>query len=156
MATALLIRNYNWKISPWIAAALSIVAALVLLTFNQRQSSVFYNFIIVPTTVSLLVAMTQFPRHLLFSWLGSDSMRFLGRISYAFYIVQMPLLLILDWLIASNRLEPTNKLVFPLGFVLNLLVAWVLYKFVEVPAHAFISTWMKSQESKALKKSVSL
>ena len=62
MLAALLVRRCTWTISPWVAVLLSALAVWVLLTVPQRISSVSYDFVVMPATVSLLTAMTEFPQ----------------------------------------------------------------------------------------------
>lgn len=59
--------------------------------------------------------------------------RFLGKVSYSFYLVHLPILLT----VASVLYPRLHSLlaVIALSLVCSLLAAWTLYAFVEVPAH---------------------
>ena len=86
----------------------------------------------------MLNVLAQPHPSLLFKWLGSPPMEYLGRISYSFYIAQHPLVFVLDPLIRAGHLAPTDWRVAPVAFVLNLLGAVLLYELVEKPAQAFL------------------
>lgn len=59
--------------------------------------------------------------------------RFLGRVSYSFYLVHLPILIT----IASVLFTRVHSLAaaIAMSLVLSLLVAWAIYAFVEMPSH---------------------
>ena len=145
MVTALLVMRYHWKVQPWLAATLGVVTFLYLADFAHHLGghTIYQNWIIVPVIAMLISAITASPNHVLFRWLGTSPMRYLGQISYPFYIAQIPLLALLDWLIASHRVSSSNVWVLPVGLVLNLLVSVVLHEIIEVPTHRWLMAWKK-------------
>lgn len=149
MVTALLVMQHDWKIRPWLAAALSVITFLYLAGFAHRLGgiTISQNWIVVPVIAMLMSSITVFPNHMLFRWLGTYPMRYLGQISYSFYIAQIPLLALLDWLIASHRVSSSNVWVLPIGLVLNLLVSVALHEFIEMPTHRWLIAWEKRRHS---------
>ena len=143
---ALLVIKFAWRTNPWAALLLCIFAIAFLIIVPPLGITVGRaNWIVLLAIAGLISAMTAYPNHKLFKWMGSDSMRYLGRISYAFYIAQLPLLCILDWLVASHRVSSTNIWVLPVGLILNLLAGASLHRFVEIPAHRWLIAWRKNR-----------
>jgi peptidoglycan/LPS O-acetylase OafA/YrhL len=66
-------------------------------------------------------------------FLERPAVQFLGRISFSLYLVHVPVLVALTYLVGDWNwfLLP------PLGIPLVLLVAWLFFRFVEQPTHRF-------------------
>ncbi len=69
------------------------------------------------------------------SWLRRPIPMFLGRISFAFYLVHWPVILMIDWLLGQRQWStPTALGIVALCLALAVGVAWLLYRFVETVA----------------------
>jgi peptidoglycan/LPS O-acetylase OafA/YrhL len=59
----------------------------------------------------------------------------LGRISFAFYLVHWPVILMIDWLFGQRQWStPTALGIVALCLAVAGVVAWLLYRFVEMAA----------------------
>lgn len=145
MVTALLVTRHHWKGRPWLAATLVVVTFLYLAGFAHRLGgiTISQDWIVVPVIAMLISAITAFPNYVLFRWLGTPPMRYLGQVSYSFYITQIPLLFLLDWLIASHRVSNSNVWILPVGLVINLLVGAALHESIELPTHRWLMAWKR-------------
>jgi peptidoglycan/LPS O-acetylase OafA/YrhL len=69
------------------------------------------------------------------SWLRRPIPMFLGRISFAFYLVHWPVILMIDWLFGQRQWStPTALGIVALCLAVAGVVAWLLYRFVEMAA----------------------
>lgn len=71
-------------------------------------------------------------------WLGSPVMDYLGRTSYALYLVHLtwPMQQIWNWL---NQLPVHPELLVPLNYLCSVIASIVLYELIEQPVHRFLS-----------------
>lgn len=147
MAIGVLVLRFKWSVAPAVAVATLLFAGLYLMILGPHLggTTVIHDWLVVPCLALLFSAMTFSPDHVAFRWLGSNFMRYLGHISYAFYIAQIPLSAVLDWLIGSHRVSQTNPLILPVGFAVNLLAAAALHALIEKPAHRWLSARKKRQ-----------
>jgi peptidoglycan/LPS O-acetylase OafA/YrhL len=70
--------------------------------------------------------------------LGNRPMEYLGRVSYAFYLMQSPLYAHMGWLFLKEYFPAQSGLWWPLLIVL-LVPAAAIYHFVEKPAQAYLA-----------------
>ena len=75
------------------------------------------------------------------------SLLFLGAISYSLYLFHMPLFRFCGWIWLSYfGQKPVSYLISYLFTALAILVAWIIYKFIEAPAHNAgrkVAKWVK-------------
>ncbi|WP_375416121.1 acyltransferase family protein [uncultured Hymenobacter sp.] len=136
---ALLVFRFGWRVRPGVAVALLALTAVYLAFAGPLVSGrLTHNWLVVPTVVALLAVLAQPRQSRAFAWLESRPMQYLGRISYSFYIAQLPLVFVLDPLLASGRLSHTDWRVAPLALLINLLGGVLLHELVEKKAHAVL------------------
>ncbi|MET4075320.1 acyltransferase [Hymenobacter sp. UYCo722] len=145
MITALLVTRHRWKVQPWLAVMLVVVTLLYLASFAHRLGgiTISQDWIVVPVIAMLISATTASSDHVLFRWLGTFPMRYLGQISYSFYIAQIPLLFLLDWLVTSHRVSNSNVWVLPILLFINLIISVLMYEIIESPTHRWLIAWKK-------------
>ena len=136
----LLVLRRNFQVSEGATALVLIGTALYLAKFAPfipRYTG--HNFVVVPAILVVISLAARFEHTRCFQWLGSSAMQYMGRISYSFYLVQLPIMLLLDGLMAQKAiLRDDTWLALPL-LALNLVGAAVLYEVVEKPAHRFLT-----------------
>jgi peptidoglycan/LPS O-acetylase OafA/YrhL len=138
---ALLVFKFNWSPRPSLALGLLVVAAVYLSFAGPRLhqwTSVIHNWLVVPTIVTLLAVLARPQQGRWFRWLESKPLHYLGKISYCFYIVILPLLFILDLGIAKGQINKTNVWVMPISLSIGLLLACIVHELVEKKAHNFL------------------
>lgn len=136
---ALLVFRFGWRVRPGAAGALLALTAVYLAFAGPLISGrLTHNWLVVPTVVALLAVLAQPHQSRAFAWLASRPMQYLGHISYCFYIAQLPLVFVLDPLLASGRLRHADWRVAPLALLVNLLGGVLLHELVEKKAHAWL------------------
>lgn len=148
MIGAILVFKYKEKVSNILSAA-SVLFLIGFLAFvgDLFPGSTSYNFVIVPVTLLCLASCTD-ERDRLFKWLGYSKMEYLGKVSYGFYIVQLPLVLLLDELLKSGYVASTDLWLIPVVFVTNILLCIALYELVEMPVHKLATKRKATQVDK--------
>ncbi|MGI4863456.1 MAG: acyltransferase family protein [Janthinobacterium lividum] len=137
--------RFGWRVPAWVAM-LAVVVELVWLAYAPSafsQNRLAHHVTLVPVLVGLLIALAQPQQSPMFSWLATRPMQYLGKISYCFYIAQIPLLVLLDALLNKDIVQHTSALVLPVGLLINLGAAAVVHHVVEKPAH----TWLMRRYS---------
>lgn len=139
MIGAILVFKYKEKANNKLSAV-SVLFLIVFLSFfgNIFSGSTAYNFIIVPVTLLCLASCAD-GKDKLFKWLGYPKMEYLGKVSYGFYIVQLPLVLLLDALIKYSYVKSTDLWIIPVVFITNIVLSICLYEFVEMPIHKSVT-----------------
>jgi peptidoglycan/LPS O-acetylase OafA/YrhL len=106
---------------------------------------VIQNIIVVPLMITILISVATRKKHIL-SFLGNKFFEYLGKISYSFYIVQIPIMLLLEKNIGF-KIHNTS-ITFSIIFFTNLLGAILLYHIIESPFHQYVNTKIKHIFSK--------
>ncbi|MBD2769072.1 acyltransferase [Hymenobacter sp. BT664] len=169
----LLVFRHHFRLSENLALALLMGAALYLAKFGARLPSytahiitalgiqlsgnepgylrlpgyTAHNIVALPAIMALICVTANVEQSRYFRWVGSGFMQYLGRISFSFYIMQLPILILLEGLLAKNIVHRENTILALPILALNLLSAAALYELVEKRAHKFLL-------QKFLKKSV--
>jgi peptidoglycan/LPS O-acetylase OafA/YrhL len=132
----LLMLRYTLRISEGLLLILLILTSIYLATFGPHVSGyTVHNAVVVPTIMAMICVLAEAENTQFFKWVSSDCMRYLGKISYSFYIVQIPLMSIVDCLIAKHVVHRgDNSLVF-LILISNLVLAAILHELVERKLH---------------------
>lgn len=141
----ILVFRFDWEMPAWSAVLLVVVTAmyLALVAPSFPPGNLIHDIVLLPTLAVLLSALYQPRQSLAFSWLESKPMQYLGKISYCFYIAQLPLLFVLDAACATGRVAHNNWMVFPIMLLVNLLGAAFLHKVIEKPAHKALMAFYK-------------
>jgi peptidoglycan/LPS O-acetylase OafA/YrhL len=137
MIASLLVFRFGWRMKEGHAIAMVAVAGAYIAGFGPKLTGfVAHNWLVLPAIVSLLAAMvdikqTRFLR-LLFtpSWI-----QYAGRVSYCFYLVQLPLFAIQDMRAQTHVLPWWSG---PITFLITCFVAALLHHYVEGPAHRWL------------------
>jgi peptidoglycan/LPS O-acetylase OafA/YrhL len=139
MLLGILMAKHSFRVPEWVALLMLAVTALYLAKFGTSlRSYTANNFIAIPTIMALICVLVNAEKTRFFKWLGSDLLVRLGRSSYSFYIVQIPLLVVLQGLLERKVIQPTDFYIIPVFLLLNTLLAKLLYKLVEDKAHSFL------------------
>lgn len=148
--TGILVFKFNWKIQTWIAISLLIITTIHIAFIGPRiLGTLTHNWIFLPTIVSLLSVLSQPKQSILFKWLESKPLQYLGKISYAFYIFQLPILFAIDELLKTSKISQTNWLVPPITFIINLTGAIIIHELIEKKAHRFFINGFNRRFNKA-------
>lgn len=137
----LLIIRRNFRVPEWSVLLLLLGTALYLAKFGVYLGLTGYtghNFIVVPAIMAVIALTIRYEQTRFFRWVGSGIMQYLGRISYSFYIMQIPLMILLDGLLRQGLIHKQDTWVALPILVLNMLLAAGLYEAVEKPAHRFL------------------
>lgn len=134
---ALLVFRFGWRVRPGVAVMLLVLTAVYLAFAGPLVAGrLTHNWLVVPAVVALLAVLAQPHQSRAFAWLESRPMQYLGHVSYSFYIAQLPLVFVLDPLLAAGRLSHTDWRIAPVVLLVNLLGGVLLHELVEKPAHA--------------------
>ena len=137
----LLVIRQNFRVSEWSVLLLLLATALYLAKFGSRiPGYTGHNFIVVPAILAIITLTVRFEQTRFFRWLGSGIMLYLGRISSSFYIMQLPILILLEGMLAQGLIHKQDTWITLPILLLNLLLAAGLYEAVEKPAHRFLLT----------------
>ena len=137
----LLVLRHNFRVPQKVTVVLMLVAALYLAKFGARlKGFTVHNFAVLPAIMALICVLSQPSPAVYFRWIASRPMQYLGRISFSFYIVQLPIMLLLDGLLKLHFISSTDYyLILPI-FLANLALAAMLYELVEKKSHKYLSS----------------
>lgn len=139
MLAGLLVFRFQWCVSEWVALGLIAVATAYLAQYaHWLEGYVVHNWLVVPAIVVLLAALVDAPRTKLLRLLAHPWLVYAGRLSYCFYIAQLPFFVLQD-----IRLEAHLPLTAwwwsgPVVFAGTTVVAVLLHHLVELPAHRWL------------------
>ncbi|MGE6394462.1 acyltransferase family protein [Chryseobacterium scophthalmum] len=133
MLVASLVVKYKLTLSKKIIFIAILCSFLFFLFIGQKlQGYVIQNIIIIPLTSIILITSIT-PSKYILKILGNDLFVYLGKISYSFYIIQLPILIILE---NVDNFNIYNKFVTIIVlFCINILAAIGLYHLIEHPFH---------------------
>lgn len=136
--TSILVFRFQWRVANWVvlramgAAAFYLAYAGPLL---HLQGFVVHNLVMIPIIALVLAAVSQEKLGVAFAWLGKEPWVYLGKISYCFYMVQIPLSILLDSLIETGEFSKDRVITIPVAFLVSLIGGALLHHLAEVPAH---------------------
>lgn len=141
MLTAVLVIKHKLDINNLIIFLVILLSTLFFFTIGKDlEGYVIQNIIIVPLMVTFLISTVTRKKHIL-SFLGNRFFEYLGKISYSFYIFQIPIMLALE---ENLSLSPyRSQVTFCIIFVINLLGAILLYHLIESPFHQYLTKKIK-------------
>ena len=134
-----LVLRHNFRMPGWAALALVLLAGYHLATAGpQLVGYTIHNVVVVPAIMATICVLTQAEKYRWLRWVASRPMRYLGRISYSFYVTQIPLMLLVDALLLKKIIYRGDAFLVLLLLLANVVTAVVLYEMVEKKAHHFI------------------
>ena len=137
--TGIFVFQFDWRISGNIAGLLLLVlAAYLMIIGGKLHEYTVHNIVALPAIMSLMCLCGQGRVPSAMQWLNSSVMQYLGKISYCFYIIQLPLLFIISILRAKHLVTENDQLLAPLFLVTDIALAAFLFHFVEGPSHSWI------------------
>lgn len=107
---------------------------------HELLGYVIQNIIVVPLMITILISVATRKKHIL-SFLGTRFFEYLGKISYSFYIIQIPIMILLEKNIGFKIYN--TFITFGIIFFANLLGAMILYHFIESPFHQYLNKKIK-------------
>jgi len=135
----LLVFRHGFHVSEKLTLVLLGSTALYLSKFGARLPGyTAHNIIAVPAIMAVICVTVNTEQSRYFRWVGSRFMQYLGHISFSFYIMQLPIMALLDGLLVKNIVHRGNVILALPILALNLLLAAALYEGVEKRAHAFL------------------
>ncbi len=148
--TARLVFNFGMNVKPGLALIGVMVATLYLAKFGYHfHSKMVHNQIAVPAVILLIASVARFQDSSAFRWLASKPMIYLGKVSYSFYLVQMPVFLVVESLMKRGNFSDKSYWTTPVIALITLLTAVMLYELVEHPLHARITKRIKARAAKS-------
>jgi peptidoglycan/LPS O-acetylase OafA/YrhL len=139
MLTGLLVFRFGWRVKEWVALGLVGLASVYIIKCGYLlEGFVAHNLLVVPAIVGLLAALVEAPRTKVLRFLAHPWLVYAGRLSYCFYIAQLPFFVLQD-----IRLEAHLPLTAwwwsgPAVFGGTTLIAVLLHHFGELPAHRWL------------------
>jgi peptidoglycan/LPS O-acetylase OafA/YrhL len=135
----LLVLKHGFRVSEWTALIMVVVTALYLAKFGTSLKSYpANNFVAIPTIMALISVLASSEKTRFLDWLNLRPFVYLGRVSFSFYIIQLPLIVILEALIERGIIRRTDFYVILPFILINTALAAVLYQLVEKKAHSFL------------------
>lgn len=146
MLAAALVFKYRVRLHPILSILTILLCTFFFLFIGQNlRGYTIQNAVVLPVMVALLIRINT-TENQVFQFFGNKFFEYLGKISYSFYIIQLPLMLFLD---NTRQFKELNTYVFLLMVLaINLLGAIVSYHFVEDPMHKYFNKRIESLYSK--------
>jgi peptidoglycan/LPS O-acetylase OafA/YrhL len=144
MMVAALVFQFKIKITNrWIMIVVAACILYYILLGKNLQGYVIHNCIVIPLMFVFLVGVTTFKKNM-FSFLGSKPIEYLGKISYSFYITQIPIMLFLDEKFIFKNMSSFSY--FIVIFVINLILSIFAYHIIEKPLHQYFNLIIKKDK----------
>lgn len=137
MFASLLVFRFGWRAKEWQALGAIAVAGTYIAGFGPKLIGfVAHNWLVVPAIVILLAGIVDAKKTKVLRLLTHPWLVYAGRVSYCFYIAQLPLFCYQDFLLQRQPTLPWWSGI--LTFVLTTIIAVVLHHAVEVPMHKWL------------------
>ncbi len=108
VCSGLLVFKFGKRVKPIVAITMVLVGLAYLTQFGEHLNGyTVHNFVVIPTVVLLLMSISTHS-HACFNWLSSRPMVYLGKVSYTYYIVQLPLSMWFDILMENGTIQKGN------------------------------------------------
>lgn len=138
MLTAALVFKHGVRINNILIFIILLFSIIFFFSVGKKlEGYVVQNIIVIPIMITILISTTTMKKHVL-GFLGSKPFEYLGKISYSFYIVQIPIMIFLD-----NNSDFIDNSTFIIIFFTNLIAAIILYHTIELPFHKFLNKKIK-------------
>lgn len=136
IVTGILVFKYSWYFSKYATLFfLSVLIFFLLLIGGKVHDHTAYNLLSLPAIIGLICTSAHVKQSILTRWLSSRLMKYLGKISYCFYISQLPIMFIIQLLRNNHIINNKDQFVAIVAFLVSLLISILLYHFIEVPIH---------------------
>jgi peptidoglycan/LPS O-acetylase OafA/YrhL len=147
MLLGLLMLRHSFRISEGLLLILLLLTSIYLATFGPYVSGfTVHNAVVIPTIMAMICVLSKSENTRFFKWVGSRCMIYLGRISYSFYIVQIPLMSIVDCLMAKHIVHRGDNILVLLMLISNLVLAAILFEVVEKKLHhSLLNRWFDNE-----------
>ncbi|WP_071890985.1 acyltransferase family protein [Hymenobacter sp. PAMC 26628] len=146
--TAILIFRHGCRVPTWMAATASIAGLLYLIKFGPSLlGHVGHNRFVLPVIILIVGHLTQSNLSLFFRWLTLDSIVYLGRISYGFYIWQTVALELPDTVWTNNYFHLHKMPIALLIFSATIIAAIISYHLIEKPSHKVLLTMLRARHT---------
>jgi peptidoglycan/LPS O-acetylase OafA/YrhL len=135
---ARLVFEFRINVKPTLAIFAIGVATFYITRFGfrfRRDIFVIHHLVVVPAFAILIASIAQFGTAPVFKWLQSRPMVYLGKVSYSFYLLQMPVFIIIEHLKDKNYLNNSSFWTTPIILITNLGASVLLYELIEHPIH---------------------
>lgn len=137
MIASLLVFRFGWRAKEWQALASLAFAGAYIAGFGPRLIGfVPHNWAVVPAVVILLAAIVDVQRTKVLRVLAHPVLVYAGKVSYCFYLMQLPLFFLQDIYLTNHPSLPVWST--PTTLVTTLVLAVLLHHGVEVPAHKWL------------------
>jgi peptidoglycan/LPS O-acetylase OafA/YrhL len=139
MLTSLLVFRFQWRVREWVALGMVAVAVAYIAALGYwLEGYVAHNWLVVPAIVSLLAALVEAPRTKVLRFLAHPWLVYAGRLSYCFYIAQLPFFAVQDLQLEAHLPLTAWWWSGPAVFGGTTLLAMLLHHGVELPAHRWL------------------
>lgn len=144
MLSGLLVFRFGWRVKEWKALLAIGIAGTYIAGFGPKlYGFVPHNWMVVPAIIILLASIVEAKQTKVLRFLTHPWLVYAGRISYCFYIAQLPLFCIQDFMLMHQPALPWWSGV--LTFGVTTAMAIILHHFVEMPIHQ----WLLHQGAKS-------
>ena len=126
------------RAAPFIAAVMSVLILALMMAPKVINSSPSYDLAYAVPGVLLILGLALSPDRGIARLLGSVALVALGELSYAFYLIHVPIGLFVLTDVLSNGFTPVSVTVLIFGLLLLVALSWGLHVSFERPARVFL------------------
>lgn len=139
---AALIFIKNIKINKFLLiSTIGISGIIFYLIGNKVSGYTIFNFFIIPIISTILYLLINYPKNKIVKIIGGGIIEYLGKISYSFYIIQIPICIYINNI---QFLQGKNIILWSIIiFVINIIASAVAYHLVELPLHKWANKKIK-------------
>jgi hypothetical protein len=118
----------NFKVNLFFIIILVLVATFFYTSRFSLNININWLNVLLSTIGSALIVLLAFKNGIFNRILKSRPILFLGNVSYSFYLLHFPVLLV-----SSSLLENYKYLIFPISLSVSLFLSHLVYTFIEIP-----------------------
>lgn len=139
-ATLIFIKNI--KVSNPILLFILFISSIAFYFLGDRiKGYTIFNFFIIPVSFTIMYFLINNPKNTITNIIGGGIFEYLGKISYSFFIIQIPICFYIDY---TLFLQEKNIILWTsIIFVINIILASIVYHLIEVPTHKFLNKKIK-------------
>lgn len=140
LATLIFIKNI--KVNNLLLLFILCISSIAFFLIGHRVIGyTIFNFFIVPVSMVIIYFIINYPKNKIVNIIGGGTFEYLGKISYSFYIIQIPICIYLD---NTEFLQGRNIILWSIIiFVINIIASAVAYHLVELPLHKWANKKIK-------------